>query len=181
MEPGSGLFVAEVCGTVAFANAKPDDGTWDGGKFALGKRSDRVEIDLHFVSLVSAVWALLVRIIMFTTHFNSPLTAHLWSASLHVIDVLDSAIPTNLVMLRNTIGHVVNVWAWHPLAARHECRTVAEQLVHIFEVETFRFWLEAPKEDGIEEVTDHEDEVEFLANVLVCSWDLVDHVLSPIQ
>jgi hypothetical protein len=27
MEPGSGLFVAEVCGRVAFANAKPDDGT----------------------------------------------------------------------------------------------------------------------------------------------------------
>lgn len=27
MEPGSGLFVAELCGTVAFANAKPDDGT----------------------------------------------------------------------------------------------------------------------------------------------------------
>ena len=27
MKPGSGLFVAEVCGTVAFANAKPDDGT----------------------------------------------------------------------------------------------------------------------------------------------------------
>jgi hypothetical protein len=27
MEPGSGLFVAGLCGTVAFANAKPDDGT----------------------------------------------------------------------------------------------------------------------------------------------------------
>jgi hypothetical protein len=27
LAPGSGLFVAEVCGTVAFANAKPDDGT----------------------------------------------------------------------------------------------------------------------------------------------------------
>lgn len=27
MEPGSGLFVAELCGGVAFANAKPDDGT----------------------------------------------------------------------------------------------------------------------------------------------------------
>jgi hypothetical protein len=27
MLPGSGLFVAEVCGRVAFANAKPDDGT----------------------------------------------------------------------------------------------------------------------------------------------------------
>lgn len=27
MEPGRGLFVAEMCGSVAFANAKPDDGT----------------------------------------------------------------------------------------------------------------------------------------------------------
>lgn len=27
MEPGTGLFVAEVCGTATFANAKPDDGT----------------------------------------------------------------------------------------------------------------------------------------------------------
>lgn len=27
LEPGAGLFVAEVCGSVAFANAKPDDGT----------------------------------------------------------------------------------------------------------------------------------------------------------
>ena len=27
MEPGSGLFVAELCGGVAFADAKPDDGT----------------------------------------------------------------------------------------------------------------------------------------------------------
>jgi hypothetical protein len=29
--------------------------------------------------------------------------------------------------------------------------------------------LEAPEEDSVEEVTDHEDKVEFLANVSVCS------------
>jgi len=27
MEPGTGLFVAELCGSATFANAKPDDGT----------------------------------------------------------------------------------------------------------------------------------------------------------
>ena len=44
-----------------------------------------------------------------TSSTNSPPRAHSSSASFYVIDMLDNAIPTNLVMLCNTIGHVINM------------------------------------------------------------------------
>jgi hypothetical protein len=93
-----------------------------------------------------------------------------------VFDVLDSAIAAVFVVLRNFVGDFVNMWTWHPLATRHECGTVAEQLVHVFEIEAFGLGLETPEEYSVEEITDHEDKVEFLANVSVCSrdpWDCV--------
>ena len=83
--------------------------------------------------------------------------------------MLDNALATVLGVLRNSIGDFVNVRARNPLATRHECWTVAEKLVHVFEVETFCLWLETPKEHGVGEVADDEDEVEFLSRVLVYS------------
>ena len=85
--------------------------------------------------------------------------------------MLDSAVITMLDMLRNPTGNLINVGTRHPLATGDECRAVAEQLVHVFEVETFRLWLETPKEYGVSEVADYEDEVEFLACVLVKNID----------
>jgi hypothetical protein len=88
--------------------------------------------------------------------------------------VLDSGIAAVLVTLRNAVGNFVDMRAWHPLATRHECRAVAKQLVHVFKVKTFRLRLETPEENSVEEVTDHEDEVEFLADLSVCSQELRD-------
>jgi len=93
--------------------------------------------------------------------------------------MLDSAVITMLDMLRNPIGNLINVGTRHPLATGDECRAVAEQLVHVFEVETFRLWLETPKEYGVSEVADYEDEVEFLACVLAYSRDGKEHRYSP--
>ena len=45
---------------------------------------------------------------------------------------------------------------------------ITKQLIHVLKTQTLRLWLEAPEEDSVDEVTDHEDEVEFLANVSVC-------------
>ena len=81
--------------------------------------------------------------------------------------MLDSAIITMLDVLRNPIGDFINVRARNPLATRHECRAVAEQFIHVFEVQSFGLWLEAPKEYGIGEVADYENKVEFLLRVLV--------------
>jgi hypothetical protein len=93
--------------------------------------------------------------------------------------MLDSAVITMLDMPRNSVRDFVNVGARHPLTTRHECWAVAEQFIHVFEVETFRLWLEAPKEYGIGEVADYEDEIEFLARVLVYSRVSRRHRYSP--
>lgn len=103
------------------------------------------------------------------------------STSFHIdetFDMLDSTTAAVLVTLRNIIGDFVNMRARHPLATRHERRAVTEQLVHIFEVQAFRLRLEAPEEDSVEEVTDHEDEVEFLVDVSTCAQDLGDCVAT---
>lgn len=92
------------------------------------------------------------------------------SASVQIaksFDMLNGATTTALIVLRNPASDFVNMRARHPLAPRHKRRTIAEQLVHILQIKTFGLWLEAPEEDGVEEVTDDEDEVEFLANVSV--------------
>ena len=93
--------------------------------------------------------------------------------------MLDSAVITMLDMPRNSVRDFVNVGARHPLTTRHECWAVAEQFIHVFEVETFRLWLETPKEYGVSEVADYEDEVEFLACVLAYSRDGKEHRYSP--
>jgi hypothetical protein len=93
--------------------------------------------------------------------------------------MLDSAVISMLDMPRNSVRDFVNVGARHPLTTRHECWAVAEQFIHVFEVETFRLWLEAPKEYGIGEVADYEDEIEFLARVLVYSRVSRRHRYSP--
>ena len=95
------------------------------------------------------------------------------SASLHIVkpfDVLDSALIAVFDVLSDPIGDFVNMRARDPLATGHECRAVTEQLVHVFEVETFRLWLETPKEYGIGEIADYEDKIESLLRVLVYSW-----------
>ena len=83
--------------------------------------------------------------------------------------MLYSTVPIELVMLRDTVGDFINVRARHPFATRYERWAVTEQLVHIFEVKTFRLWLEAPEEYSVEEVAYHEDKIEFLINVSVNS------------
>jgi hypothetical protein len=89
------------------------------------------------------------------------------------LNMLNSAIDTKLIMLRDPISNFINMRARHPLAARHKRRTITEQLVHIFQIKPFRLRLEAPEENGVEEVADDENEVEFLLNVSV-SLALVD-------
>jgi hypothetical protein len=79
--------------------------------------------------------------------------------------MLNSAISTKFIMLRNPVRNFINMRARHPLAPRHKRRTIPEQLIHILQVKTFRLRLEAPEEDRIEEVADDEDEVEFLLSV----------------
>jgi hypothetical protein len=87
--------------------------------------------------------------------------------------MLNRAVHIKLIMLRDPISNFINMRARHPLAARHKRRTITEQLVHIFQIKPFRLRLEAPEENGVEEVADDEDEVEFLLNVSV-SLALVD-------
>lgn len=99
---------------------------------------------------------------------------HLPIHPINTLDMLDSALIAVLEVLRDPIGDFVNMRARDPLATGHECRAVTEQLVHVFEVETFRLWLKTPKEYGIGEIADHEDKIESLLRVLVYSW--VDRV-----
>lgn len=77
---------------------------------------------------------------------------------LHVL-CLDSL---DFVPLCNFSGQFVDIRAWGPLAARDERGTVAEKFVHILKVEALGLRLEAPEEDGICQVADNEDEIEFL-------------------
>jgi hypothetical protein len=79
--------------------------------------------------------------------------------------MLNSTIDTILIMLRNPISNFINMRARHPLAPRHKRRTITEQLIHIFQIKPFRLRLKTPEENGVEEVADYEDEVEFLASV----------------
>jgi hypothetical protein len=78
------------------------------------------------------------------------------------LNMLNSTIDTKLIMLRDPIRHFVNMRARHPLAPWHKRRTIPKQLIHIFQVKTFRLRLETPEEDRVEEVADDENEVEFL-------------------
>jgi hypothetical protein len=196
MEPGSGLFVAEVCGRVAFANAKPDDGTWVGINLDLiwwGSESV-VELDQHFVSFSQKCMSI-ARIYHCLCHKpEASLTPQVLQRSrpfspftIKSLNMLNGgAIHTKLIMLRNPIRNFINMRARHPFAARNKRRTVPEQLIHIFQVQTFRLRLEAPEEYGVEEVADDEDEVEFLMSVSANSrtsriWRDVWLLTQPIE
>lgn len=131
---------------------------------------EQVDIHLHFVYPVQV---LLIFTSVCPKISYGLLKKQSSSASLHIVkpfDVLDSALIAVFDVLSDAIGDFVNMRARDPLAIGHECRAVTEQLVHVFEVETFRLWLETPKEYGTGEIADYEDKIESLLSVLVYSW-----------
>jgi len=64
------------------------------------------------------------------------------------------------LMLRNLLGILIDMRAGLPLAAWDESRVVAEELVHVLQIEPLGLGLERPEEQGIAEVANDEDEVE---------------------
>ena len=92
--------------------------------------------------------------------------------------MLNSTFHAKLIVLRDSVCHFIDVRARHPLATGYERWAVTEQLIHVFKVEAFGFGLEAPEEDGVEEVADHEDEVEFLSKVSASLRDWNDAMVT---
>lgn len=66
------------------------------------------------------------------------------------------------VIFRDTSCQIIDIGAWYPLTARDECRAVAEEFVHILEIEPLGFRLETPEKDSVRQVTYDEHDVEFL-------------------
>ena len=57
---------------------------------------------------------------------------------------------------------MIDIGARSPLTTRYKRRAVAEELVHILEIEPLGLWLKTPKEDGVRQITHDEHKVEFL-------------------
>jgi hypothetical protein len=57
---------------------------------------------------------------------------------------------------------IINIRARSPLTSRNKSRTVAEEFIHVFEIEPLGFRLETPEENGVGEVAYNEYDVEFL-------------------
>jgi hypothetical protein len=63
---------------------------------------------------------------------------------------------------RNIPRQIIDIRTRSPLTAGNKRRTVAEEFIHVFEIEPLGFRLETPEEDGVREVAYDEYDVEFL-------------------
>jgi hypothetical protein len=63
---------------------------------------------------------------------------------------------------RNISCQIINIRARSPLTAGDKRRTVAEEFIHVFEIEPLGFRLETPEEDSVGKVAYDKYDVEFL-------------------
>jgi len=126
------------------------------------------------VHLQRTIWSsALGSVSCLITHFNL--------ISRDLLLVQDTLASLHLSLMRDLIQPILQIMTGIALlrGAHDNPRRVVEQVIHFFERAARCFWQEDPEEDGIRQVAEDEEVVEFPADIGHRNWrDLTDHCVE---